>query len=563
LEKPDIIINVVDASILGRSLELTLELIEMDRPMVVALNMTDLAEKRGITVDPGKLEALLGVPVVPTIAVHGRGIKELLEAAFKCMDIKCRGTRLRWSEDVEGIVEKLAGLLPADFSCIGNRRFTAIQMIESGHLFCAEFLGDMKSELKRSLDEISAELSAKRGLPAYEVLAAERHHLSQKIFEESGRVKHRIKRNWGERLDDVLMHPWLGYPVLLLVLLTFFFAIFKVGGPLETLLLRPFSDLKAVLEAHLGGNKLLFHLADGLLQGIGGGVAIVLPYFIPLLFLMALLEDIGYLARAGFMLDTFMHRIGLHGKSVSPFILGFGCNVPAIVSTRILESRRDRILTSLLIPFIPCSARTTVILALVAFYLGPYWALGFYIFNILLVAVLGRVLSLFFKTSSPGLILEIPSLKVPSLKNMWLKVYFQLKSFVQFAWPLLIAGSVVLGLIQSLHWDAIINNVLSPLVVNALGLPRELGVTLVFGFLRKELSMLMMLQALGIGYQDLLSVITRDQMIVFTVFVSFFIPCLSTFAILWKEMGKKIAFLSAALSISVAVVVSFIVRLLI
>ena len=562
LEKPDIIINVVDASILGRSLELTLELIEMDRPMVVALNMTDLAEKRGITVDPGKLEALLGVPVVPTIAVHGRGIKELLEAAFKCMDIKCRGTRLRWAEDVESVVEKLTALLPADFSCIANRRFTVIQMIESGHLFCAEFLGDMNPELKRSLNEMSAELSAKRGLPAYEVLAAERHHLSQKIFEESGRVKRRIKRNWGERLDDVLMHPWLGYPVLFLVLLSFFFAIFKVGGPLETLLLRPFSDLKAVLEAHLG-SKVLFHLADGLLQGIGGGVAIVLPYFIPLLFLMALLEDIGYLARAGFMLDTFMHRIGLHGKSVSPFILGFGCNVPAIVSTRILESRRDRILTSLLIPFIPCSARTTVILALVAFYLGPYWALGFYVFNILLVAVLGRVLSLFFKTSSPGLILEIPSLKVPSLKNMWLKVYFQLKSFVQFAWPLLIAGSVVLGLIQSLHWDAIINKVLSPLVVSALGLPRELGVTLAFGFLRKELSMLMMLQALGIGYQDLLTVITRDQMIVFTVFVSFFIPCLSTFAILWKEMGKKIAFLSAALSISVAVVVSFIVRLLI
>jgi len=204
-----------------------------------------------------------------------------------------------------------------------------------------------------------------------------------------------------------------------------------------------------------------------------------------------------------------------------------------------------------------------VILALVAFYLGPYWALGFYVLNILLVAVLGRAMSLFFKTSSPGLILEIPSLKVPSLKNMWLKIYFQLKSFVQFAWPLLIAGSVVLGLIQSLHGDALINKILSPLVVNALGLPFELGVTLVFGFLRKELSLLMMLQALGVGYQDLLTVITRDQMIVFTVFVSFFIPCLSTFVILWKEVGKKIAFLSAALSISVAVAVSVVVRILI
>jgi ferrous iron transport protein B len=562
LEKPDAIINVVDASILGRSLELTLELVEMGLPMIVALNMIDLAEKKGISIDAAQLEARLGVPVIPTIAAHGRGVAELLEATFRCLAASCRGTRPRWTNDVEKAIERLSEAIPADFSCVANPRFTAIQMIESGHLFCADFLSDIAPDLKTCLDEVRTELSAKRGLPAYEVLAAERHHLSQKLFEESGRVAHRIRREWSERLDDVLMHPWLGYPVLALVLLGFFFAIFKVGGPLETLLLKPFTGLKLILEANLD-NRLLFHLADGLLQGIGGGVAIVLPYFVPLLLLMALLEDVGYLARAGFLLDTFMHRIGLHGKSVSPFILGFGCNVPAIVATRILESRRDRILTSLLIPFIPCSARTTIILALVATFLGPWWALGFYVFNILLVALLGRLLTVFFRTSSPGLILEIPTLKVPALKNVLLKVYVQLKSFVRFAWPLLIGGSVVLGLIQSFHWEAIINTVLSPLVAGALGLPRELGVTLVFGFLRKELSLLMMLQALGVGYRDLLTVITREQMIVFTVFVSFFIPCLSTFAILWKEVGRRIAFLSAALSVSVAIALSVLVRLLI
>jgi ferrous iron transport protein B len=562
METPDIIINVVDASILGRSLELTLELIEMEFPMVVALNMTDLAEKKGIIIDPRKLEALLGVPVIATVATHGRGIPELLEAAFKCLETRCLGARPKWSGDVEDEIEKLMKLLPEDIPCVANKRFTAIKMIESGHLFCNEFLEEINPALKKSLDKIRANLECKRRLPAYEVIAAERHHLSQKIFEESSRVQRRKAFGWQERLDEILMHPLLGYSILLVVFLSFFLLIFKVGSPLETLLLKPFSSLKTILGARLG-SRLLFHLADGLLQGIGGGVAIVLPYFVPLLFLMALLEDIGYLARAGFLLDTFMHRIGLHGKSVSPFILGFGCNVPAIVSTRILESRRDRILTSLLIPFIPCSARTTIILALVAFFLGPYWALGFYVMNVLLVAVLGRVLSLFFKTASPGLILEIPSLKIPSLKNVFFKVYFQLKSFVQFAWPLLIVGSVVLGLIQSWHWDRAINAILSPLVVNVLRLPKELGVTLVFGFLRKELSLLMMLQALGVGYQNLLSVITRDQMIVFTVFVSFFIPCLSTFAILWRESGKKIAFLSAGLSISVAVLMSFLVRLII
>jgi ferrous iron transport protein B len=330
---------------------------------------------------------------------------------------------------------------------------------------------------------------------------------------------------------------------------------------LEELLLGPLENLRHSLSIGLGAG-LIYHLANGLLLGIGGGVAIVLPYFIPLLFMMSFLEDVGYLARAGFLMDTFMHKIGLHGKSVSPFILGFGCNVPAVVSTRILESRRDRIITSLLIPFIPCSARTTIILALVAFYLGPLWALGFYVFNIFLLAVLGRVMTFFFKIPSPGLILEIPSLRMPSLKNMMRKTYFQLKSFIKFAWPILIAGSVVLAIFQFLDLDRFINIILSPLVVKGLGLPKELGVTLVFGFLRKELSLIMMSDALGVSIQSMMTMISREQLIVFTVFVTFFIPCLSTVAILWKEIGRKVAFISMALNTGVAVVISLLVRLI-
>ncbi|MGB8952484.1 MAG: ferrous iron transport protein B [Candidatus Aminicenantales bacterium] len=561
-EKPDVLINVVDASILGRSLELTLELLEIEIPMVVALNMMDLAEKKGVVINPHKLEKLLGIPVIPTIASRGRGVKEMLEAAIQCLKEKSHGAHPEWTRDVEEEIEKLISEIPADFTGMANRRFTAIQMIESGNLFCSEFIKEIHPALNQKIEQSRQALERKRRMPAYEVIAAERHHIAYKIFEASSRVQRRMKASWTERVDDLLMHPILGYPILLLILLTFFFAIYKVGSPLEEVLLGPLSSLRGFLSSHLG-QGLWFHLSDGVLQGIGGGVAIVLPYFIPLLFLMALLEDVGYLARAGFLLDTFMHRIGLHGKSVSPFILGFGCNVPAIISTRILESRRDRIITSLLIPFIPCSARTTIILALVAFYLGPIWALGFYVFNILLIGAIGRLITLVARDSSPGLILEIPSLKIPSLKNIFFKIYFQLKSFIQFAWPLLILGSIILGIIQFAKADQMINAVLSPLVVKLLGLPQELGVTLIFGFLRKELSLLMMLQALGVSYPDILSVISRNQLIVFTVFISFFIPCLSTFAVLWKETGKKIAFLSAGLSISVAVLVSFLIRWLV
>ena len=358
------------------------------------------------------------------------------------------------------------------------------------------------------------------------------------------------------------MHPVLGYLVLAGVFLTFFFVIFKAGSPLESLFLRPLESAKAAVAARWGGSLWAF-LADGIIQGVGGGVAIVLPYFIPLLFLMAVLEDAGYLARAGFLLDTFMHRLGLHGKSVSPFVLGFGCNVPAITATRILESRRDRLLTSLLIPFIPCSARTTIILALIAFYLGPVWAMGFYIANLVLLAGLSRLLSLFLPADTPGLILEIPALRVPSLRLIVQKVFLQLEAFVRLAWPLLIGGSVVLSVFQYLGWDRTLNVVLGPLVSGLLGLPRELGVTLVFGFLRKELSLVMMLQAMGTTYENLPRVISTDQMIVFTVFVSLFIPCLSTFVTLWKESGRAAAFLSAGLSVAVALLLGVAVRLVI
>jgi ferrous iron transport protein B len=561
-EKPDLIINVLDASTLGRSLELTLELVELEYPMVVALNMVDLAEKKGMEIDFKKLQSLLGVPVVPAVAIHGRGIKEVLDAALKTLEKGWTGSRIEWSRDVEEKVEELEKQLPDDFSIVANSRFTAVKMIEAGKLLFDDMLKEIDPSLKKSLDKVRQELELTHNAPAYEVIAAERHHLALKIFEDCCTVKRGHRLSLLERADDIIMHPLLGYVILILVFLGFFFVIFKVGNPLEGLLLRPLESLRHTLSAELG-EGVFFYLLDGLLQGIGGGVAIVLPYFLPLLFLMSFLEDIGYLARAGFLMDTFMHRIGLHGKSVSPFILGFGCNVPAIVSTRILESRRDRIITSLMIPFIPCSARTTIILALVAFYLGPLWALGFYLFNILLLGILGRVISLFFKTPSPGLILEIPSLKIPSLKSMAVKTYFQLKLFLKFAWPILIAGSIVLGLLQFFHFDRYINVILSPLVEKALGLPQELGVTLVFGFLRKELSLIMMLQALDVNYTDLMTIVSRQQIIVFTVFISFFIPCLSTVAILWKEIGKKVALLSIALNTGVAVILSLIVRIII
>ncbi len=558
-ERPDLVVNVVDASLLSRSLELTTELLEFGAPMVVALNMIDVAERKGIIIDAAGLASRLGIPVVPTVAFHGRGVKELVDEVFRVLDAGQAPLPVKWSDDVESGVREAAALLPDGFPVVSNKRFTAVKLIETGEAGCGAIIDELESDLRSGLARVRRGLAAARGAPAYEVISAERHHAAMKIAEAASRQLHGRQTGWDTRLDGVLMHPVAGYVILAAVLVAFFFIIFKVGGPLESLTLGPFLRLRDVLHAHLG-DSLWYYLAEGVLQGVGGGVAIVLPYFVPLLFLMSILEDLGYLARAGFLLDAFLHRIGLHGKSVSPFILGFGCNVPAVLATRTLESQRDRVLTALLIPFIPCSARTTIILALVAFYLGPFWALGFYAANVLLVAALGRLVSVFLKEPSPGLILEIPSLKVPRLSNVARKTWYQLYSFIKFAWPLLIAGSIVLSLLDFFRADGAINDFLAPLVVRGLGLPHELGITLVFGFLRKELSLIMMLQALGVDYRNLLTVVTREQIIVFTVFVSFFIPCLSTCAVLWKEIGKKWAAVAVSLSIAVAVALSWLAR---
>ncbi len=562
-EPPDLIINVIDASLLGRSLELTLELLEMEQPLVVALNMIDLAEKKGIKINREKLENLLGIPVIATVANRGWGIKELISCSLDCLKKRdCRPKAPSWTGDVEKHIQSLAESIPEDFHCVHNRRFTAIKLIEAGETFCHEILKEIRPELMQRVEVVRNQLELLRHLPAFEILAAERHHLALKLFESVAKVERGKRIGLEEKIDSILMHPVLGYPGLILIFSLFFFLIFLIGNPLEGILLRPWSWLTAWIQQQSWPSFFLAFM-DGLIQGIGGGLAIVLPYFLPLLFLMSFLEDLGYLSRAAFLLDALMHRIGLHGKSVPSFILGFGCNVPAIMSTRILESPRDRFLTSLLIPFIPCSARTAIILAIIAFFLGPWWAMGFYFFQLIIVALVGNLLSLFLKEPSPGLILEIPSLKIPSLKTVFSKVIWQLRSFVQFAWPIIIAGSIGLSFLQLARADIWINWALSPLIKGVLGLPINLGITLIFGFLRKELSLLMMLQALGIEYHSLPEVLTRSQLVVFTAFVSLFIPCLSTFVIIWREISRRAALLSILLNISVATFVAFLLRLII
>ena len=251
------------------------------------------------------------------------------------------------------------------------------------------------------------------------------------------------------------------------------------------------------MEAILGKEVYRFSFPKGVLQGIAGGIAIVLPYLVPFLIGLSLLEDVGYLPRVAFLMDVFMHRIGLHGKAIIPFILGYGCSVPAVMATRILEFPQHRFIVSILATMIPCAARITIIFGLVAFFISPNAALAIFALNILVVAISGKILSILFPypEASLGLILEIPAYQLPPLRNTLKKSWYRIREFIVVAWPILIVGSALLALMEYGGIERYINAILSPLT-HLLGLPPLLGTTLIFGLLRKELSLIMLTQAL-------------------------------------------------------------------
>ncbi|MFZ5453463.1 MAG: ferrous iron transport protein B [Thermodesulfobacteriota bacterium] len=555
----DVIINVIDASLLGRSLELTLELMSLERPMIVALNMMDEAARKGIHIDHDKLSRMLGVPVVTTVAATGRGLTDLLETAVTVGQTGVRPSQIVFSRDIEEEIAELSDSLDRDYARdLGLPwRFLLVKLLEDDP-YLLEEVGRRHPcclIIVRNHQKILAE---SHGRPPEIVISSERHALSVNIFEAVAKVTPSQKPSWRERLDRVATHKVWGYVILLLVLGIFFQVVFRFGQTTESFLVSYLDEAQKLGGLWLGKHTLTYYLlVDGLFMGIFGGVAVVLPYLVPFLLGLALLEDSGYLPRVAFLMDNLMHLVGLHGKSIIPFILGYGCSVPAVISTRILESPRDRLVVSLLAVLIPCSARSVIIFALVAYALGPYWALGVYLFNLLVIAILGRISTLLLPEISPGLLMEIPEYRRPTWDNVLRKSWYSLKDFIVVAWPILIIGSVVLSILKYYGLDVHINEALMPLTA-LLGLPLEVGTTLIFGIMRKELSLIMLNEALGTT--NITAVLSHVQLLTFTIFVLFYVPCASTIAALSREVGWKQAGLAVVVSLGLALMLGLLTR---
>ena len=401
-----------------------------------------------------------------------------------------------------------------------------------------------------------AEIAARTGQPADAVVSAARHAACLTLFEGVARVA-RPRADWREQVDRLAMHPVWGYAVLMGVFLGFFRLIFDVGKLGEDRILTVFDALVAALAQHINPQGALFAAAKGAVLGTAGAVAIVLPYLLPFLVGLAILEDIGYLSRVGYLMDAAMHRLGLHGTATLPILVGYGCSVPAVMATRILTTRRDRFIAAFLAVLVPCSARMTVIFALVGFYLGANYALGIYVLNVIVVALSGTLLAHLWPEISPGMLMEVPAYRLPAPRVVALKTWWRLREFVLVAFPLLVVGSVVLSLVDFYGWQHGINAALSPLTA-LLGLPRSVGLTLIFGVLRKELSLLMLMQALGTTH--VLGVMTAAQILIFTLFVTFYLPCMATLASMMRELGWRLTLAASGALLVLAMVVSLAAR---
>jgi ferrous iron transport protein B len=496
LKEGDLVINVVDATNLERNLNLTLQLLERQTPVIVALNMWDDTRHRGINIDVAKLEELLGVPVVPTVGVTGQGVRELV------------------------------------------RRLPEAKMSENAHTY-----SNSDARWARVGDIVSQVQSL-----------SHRHH------------------TWYEHLEDASSHRVGGILIALLVLFaTFWFVRFVgegiinyVAGPLFEWLWTPLLVKLSialggggfwhdVLIGKLIGGQIDYYQSFGLLStGLYIPLAAVLPYIVSFYLALGILEDVGYLPRLAVLMDTIMHRLGLHGYAIIPTILGFGCNVPGIMATRILESRKQRFIAATLISIgVPCAALQAMIIGLVGQQGVGYVAM---VYGSLFISwvIIGLILNRAVKGFNPELLVEIPPYRLPPWRVIGEKLWLRVSGFIKEALPIVLGTVLVVNI---LYWLGVFNaiaDIAAPVLTGLWGLPKDTITALVVGFLRKDVAMGMLAPL----------VLTAKQLVISSTVLAMFFPCVATFVILARELGARDMLKAVGIMIAAALIMGSLQNLL-
>ncbi|MEA2075031.1 MAG: ferrous iron transporter B [Euryarchaeota archaeon] len=495
LHEGDIVINVVDATHLERNLYLTLEILEMKKPCIVALNLWDDTKHLGIDIDVAKLETLLGVPVVPTCAITGEGIKELASKAHSAEPSKTiapMSEKARW-------------------------------------LKVGEIIRDVQ-------------------------VVHHRHHTI------------------GERIADVTVKPVTGIPVAILVILFMFLFIIKIGNAIIEYLMDPifcnyygpwivsvvnsFAPSGLLHDILIGSSTIesldLEQSLGILTTGLYVPFGMVLPFIITFYFMLSVLEDLGYLPRLAILVDTGLHKLGLHGSAIVPTILGCGCNVPGALATRILETKKQRFIAMTLMAIsVPCMAQSAMIFAILGRY-GLKWIFIVYSTLLVLYILLGLLLKRIVKGESPELLLEVPPYRKPDpvtlLKKTWSKAY----GFLAEAVPFVILGIFIVNLLYIFGAVDVLSMVFSPILTTLLGLPEGAIVALMLGVLRKDIAIGMLLP-LGMSPQ---------QLTIACIILSTYFPCIATFFVMLHELGVKYMLEATGLMVAVSFSVGMIMRVI-
>lgn len=585
-ESPEMLVNIVDASQLERNLLLTLQLLEYGKPLVLGLNMIDVAQARGIYVNPGILQKHLGVTVLPLVARTGKGSGQVLSALKKTAGIPAASFKLDYGELVEQAIDAMQHELQQTAG-LPDHRWVALQLMEQNPVVL-ELLGKRihTGRLLDICDACQTELQNKHSalsLPQW--IRSIRKEYIHSICLEAMDTTAQKPHNLTERLDSLLTHRFLGLPLFLV----FMYAMFKttfdwIGGPLSDAvdgwISGPVSGGANLLLQTIGASGFTQALiVDGIIGGVGGVVVFVPQIFI-LFLIISFLEDSGYMARVCLLMDSTMERMGLNGKAFIPFIIGFGCNVPAVMAARSIEQPKDRMLTTLLLPLMSCSARLPIYLLFAAVFFPARQATA-----VMAMYVLGVVLALFlcklfsrqlFKNESSIFIIELPPYRMPQFKTLGRSTWEKGKGFLRKAGTIILAGSVMIWLLSyagpagfNVDMDnsflAKFGGLIAPLL-HPLGFGTwQAGSTLVPGFLAKEVvvsTMNIIYHAPdNAGLQNQISqVFTPLSSISFMAFILLYIPCLATVGVIKKETASwKWTFFSMGYSLVLAYIVALII----
>ena len=561
-EKPHAIINIVDATNIERNMYLTMQLLEMNIPMVVALNMMDEITANGGTIDINEMEAALGVPVVPISAAKNQGIDELVEHAIHVAKYNEPPLRQDFcdKQDHDGAVHKC---IHAVIHLIDDKaghagipvRFAASKVIEGDEIVIDQ-LGLDDNE-KETIGHIVLQMEKDRGLDRSAAIADMRYSFIEKIcaafVRKPGKSRERAR---SEKIDAVLTGKWTAIPLFIVIMFIVAYLTFNViGGALQKLLeagIDALTELTSSALLTMGVNEVIHGLIiDGIFAGVGSVLGF-LPIVVTLFFFLSLLEDSGYIARVAFFMDKILRRIGLSGRSIVPMLIGFGCTVPAVMSTRTLPSERDRKMTILLTPFMSCSAKMPIY----AFFVDAFFArhkalilIGLYLLGIVMSVMIALVFRrTIFRGEAVPFVMELPNYRLPSVGNVGQLLWEKAKDFLQRAFTIIFVATIVIWLLSSfdVHLGlaadqqtsilAVISGWIAPLM-SPLGLGDwRICTALISGFMAKE-SVVSTLEVLYEG--DVTNFMTAASAAALLVFSLLYTPCVAAIASIKRELGGK------------------------